>query len=428
MSEPRLTRAIGQLGLAALAINGLIGAGIYALPAGAAELSGNFSPWAFVVCALLMSLVVMSFAQLSLGFSGTGGPVAYTKKAFGDHVAFQTTWLLYVGRLTALAANTNAIVLYISFFIPAISDGVLNGLALASVLLIILAINLFAVDKAMSVINGITLLKLLPLVAFVVLGVSYIDVPKILSIDTQALTDIDKTLLLLVYAYIGFEGAVVPAGESKNPKREIAKALIGTLLVTAILYFLIQSISISILPNMASSKAPIADAASVMIGGIGATIISIAAIVSIAGNLSTVVFTAPRMTFALSNQGSLPAWFGKISSSSKVPTHSIVFFVTLALVLAVSGSFVWLAIVSSLARLIGFFITIAALIKLKQEFVTENRWLLPLGITIPVLALVVCLWLAFTASWTSWLMTILFMIFGSVMYKLVSKQQANLQS
>lgn len=421
MSENQLKRAIGQLGIAALAINGLIGAGIFALPAGAAELSGNFSPWAFLICALLIALVVVSFAQLSKGFSNTGGPVAYTQQAFGAHAAFQTTWLLYVGRLTALAANTNALVLYLSFFIPAISAGLLHGFAVFTVLMLLLAINLRTVNKSIRIINVLTVIKLLPLIVFIIVGFSYWDNSKFFSFESANLDNLDATLLLLVYAYIGFEGAVVPAGESKKPTQLIAKALIATLLFTAILYFLLQSITLSILPNVAASERPIADAAGVMFGEIGILIISIAAIVSISGNLSTVVFTAPRMTFALGEQGSLPRWFALVDKQNHIPKNSIVFLIIIALILALTGSFVWLAIVSSLARLIGYFVTIASLIKLKSNF-HEQDWFLPLGNFIPLLALGVCVWLAATANWQTWLTTAGFMLLGSGLFFISQKR------
>ncbi|WP_448213027.1 APC family permease [Colwellia sp. MEBiC06753] len=412
----KLKRAIGQFGISALAINGLIGAGIYALPAGAAKLSGNFSPWAFLLCAGLMLLIVLCFAQLSKGFEQTGGPVVYAKQAFGDHISFQTTWLLYVGRLTALAANTNALVLYIGLFVPSVASGWLNGVSLLLILVVLLLINLYATDKSMLFINTITVFKLLPLLLFIMIGLSYFDADKVFTFDSSQIHDLDAALLLLVYAYIGFEGAVVPAGESKEPKKLIAKALLSTIVFTALIYFLIQSVTISVLDNAANHQAPIADAASIMIGSIGGIIITIAAIVSISGNLLSVVFTAPRMTYALAEQGNLPAWFSGINRQTLVPQNSIVFFVVFAAILAISGSFIWLAVISSLARLIGYFIAIASLLKFHSRLQQQNAWVLPLGKLIPLLALMVCIWLATTASSGVWLTTLLFCGVGSVMF------------
>ncbi|NMP31394.1 APC family permease [Thalassotalea sp. M1531] len=426
MSQSKLKRVIGKFGIAALAINGLIGAGIFALPAGAAAQTGNFSPWAFLICAVLMLLIVLCFAQLAMGFDHTGGPVAYAKRAFGDHIAFQTTWLLYIGRLTALAANTNAIVLYLSFFYDGFAQGFLHSFSIIFVLITLLWLNLRNAAQTMSIINIITAIKLLPLVLFVLLGFTYIDLDKVVAFNLDEVENLSGALLLLVYAYIGFEGAVIPAGESKEPKKMIAKALISTLLITAILYFCIQVVSISVLDNVAISSAPLADSAQVMVGSIGAAIIGIAAIVSISGNLSAIVFTAPRMTFALARQGNLPKWFASISEKTKTPQNSIIFLVVFAMILALTGSFIWLAIISSLARLIGYFITISALVKLKKELIqSQTQWILPLGLLIPLLALCVCLWLASAASWQSWLTTMAFCCCGSGLFWLTRPKTKN---
>lgn len=418
MPSQTFKRTINKLGIAVLAVNGLIGAGIFALPAGAAELSGDLSPWMFLVCALLMSLVIASFAQLSTGFDSTGGPVVYTKQAFGSHVSFQTTWLLYVGRLTALAANANALVLYLGFLYPPLSEGLLRIVSLISILSLLTVINLFGVKRTMSILKGITLLKIAPLLAFIIVGLFYLDKARLFTPPSISLSNVEATLLLLVYAFIGFEGALVPAGETKNPTKNIASALLMTLGCTAVMYFLIQSITLSVLPNLINSKAPVGEAAAVMVGGLGGVVITLTAIVSISGNLSTVIFTAPRMTYALAAQGDFPRWFAVLTEKEKIPKNAILFLVVIAAILATTGTFVWLAIISSLARLIGYFIAIASLIKLSPTLKQQHLWRLPLGILIPALALFICVWLAIQASVTSWLMTLLFMIAGSGLYYL----------
>jgi len=426
VTKSNLARTIGKFGVAALAINGLIGAGIFALPAGAYAYTGNLSPWVFLLCALLMSVIIICFAQLSMGFTQTGGPVAYTQKAFGDHAAFQTTWLLYVGRVTALAANTNALVLYISVIFPSVTQGVGHYFSITFILLLLLWLNLHRTNQTISVINSVTILKLFPLLIFVIIGLGYLDSAKIMDFNVEQVTDLNTALLLLVYAYIGFEGAVVPAGESENPKKSIAKALIGTLVFTALLYFLMQSITISVLSDASSTKTPIADGAFVMLGQPGLMMISIAAIFSIFGNLSTVVFTAPRMTYALAEQGNLPKWFAQLSNNTSVPASSIIFLVIVALVLALTGSFIWLAIVSSLARLIGYFLTMAALIKLRPELVKNKHWKLPAGILIPILALFICVWLGSAASWQAWLATAAFSFIGGYLFYKAKYRRASL--
>lgn len=423
MASVVLKRTIDKLGIGVLAINGLIGAGIFALPAGAASLSGSLSPWLFLLCALLMLFVILSFAQLSTGFDQTGGPVLYAKQEFGEHASFQTTWLLYVGRLTALAANSNALVLYLGFLYPPLSEGPLRVICIVAILGFLTLINLYGVTRTMQILKTITLLKLIPLFLFVVLGLSYLEPKQLITFDVPEVFSVEASLLLIVYAFIGFEGALVPAGESKNPTKNIARALISTLAVTALLYFFIQHIALALVPNLSQSEAPLADAAEVFAGSSAGIIIMFAAVISIAGNLSTVIFTAPRMTYALAEQGALPSWFATLSSKSQVPKNAILFLVITAAILATTGTFIWLAIVSSLARLIGYFIAIAALVKIKATLVQEHKWMLPLGLLIPVLALCICAWLALQASALSWGMTLGFMSLGSMLYVVQVKKR-----
>ena len=415
--KEKLSRSITTLGFSALAINGLIGAGIFALPAAAAESTGSFSPWMFVICGLLMSTIVLSFAQLASYYRGTGGPVLYANEAFGPLVAFQTGWLLYVGRVTALAANSNALIIYLSFLFPIFADGIMHGIALSAVILLLMVSNVFGVRSAMGTISILTFLKLAPLLLFMVVGLAWFDVEQVFSIKDAPLDKVSTSLLLLVYAFVGFEGAVIPAGEGKNPTKSIPKALIQTIFFTTVLYFLVQSISVSVLEDLASSKTPLSDASGIMLGSWGALLLTLTAIISIAGNLAGIFFSAPRMTYVLAIEKSLPAWFGKINEKNKVPTNSIYFMSVLALILALSGSFVWLAIISSLARLIGFAVCMVALIKLKanqQTLLEKARQMF-----VPLLGLSVCIWLAAQASNQAWMLTFGFIILGTGLYFLV---------
>ncbi len=417
MSKNHFNRVIGRFGVAALAINGLIGAGIFALPAAAADIAGLFSPWMFVLCSLLMATIIICFAQLSTGFDDNGGPVAYTEKAFGHQVAFQTTWLLYVGRLTALAANTNALLFYLSQFIPVISEPIYKQIVMIIILCLLGGVNIVSAVRAMRFIQAITLLKLISLLIFIVFGFSYLTNDIFFIEYVNDVKDFDGALLLLIYAYIGFEGAVVPAGETKNPKQKIAIALIGTLLATSVLYFFIQWTSISVLPELSATNTPMSDVAQVTMGEFGVLLMTLSAVFSISGNLTVVIFTASRMTQSLASLGQLPKWFAKTHEQHQSPINSTYFLVIVAGLLAITGSFVWLAIISSLARLIGFMISIGALIKLKKEYQEQGLWFLPFGSAIPLLSMLICLWLATQASINSWLMTLLFMVFGYALFQ-----------
>ena len=422
--DENLKRDITRIGLATLVLNGIIGAGIFALPSAVAERTGALSPLIFVICGVLMLSVVTSFGQAASYFRKTGGPVLYAGTAFGPFVGFQAGWLLYLGRMTAFAANSNILVSYAGFFWTGVQDGVGRIVALAICFLVLTSINVMGVKRGMSATNVLTVLKMVPLLLFIGFGFVYIAPEKFTGLSASGFDGFAESLLLVVYAYVGFEGAVIPAGECRNPRKDIPQALIKTLLATGVLYVLIQTICISVLPDLGQTETPLADAAKVMFGSSGAQIMTLAAFFSIAGNLSAIVIAAPRMTYALAKENLLPAWFGKVHEKYKTPSASILFLGGVGFFLAVSGSFAWLAIMSSLARLLGFGITIAALPRLKKMFGSDSDgFKVPGGYFVPAFAFVVCIWLSLQADLRTWLMTAAFVLFGSLLYGITRWQR-----
>ena len=244
-----------------IVLNGIIGAGIFSLPSAVAERTGALSPLIFLICGVLMLSVVTSFGQAASYFRNTGGPILYARTAFGPFVGFQAGWLLYIGRMTAFAANSNALVNYAGFFWTGVQDGVGRIAALAICFLAFTSVNVMGVKKGMSVTNLLTVLKLVPLLLFIGFGFVYIAPEKFTTLSAPGFDRFAESLLLVVYAYVGFEGAVIPAGECRNPRKDIPKVLIKMLLITGVFYVLIQTVCMSVLPNLGETKTPITDVA-----------------------------------------------------------------------------------------------------------------------------------------------------------------------
>ena len=412
-----LNRDIGQLGFAAIALNGVIGAGIFALPAVAAAKSGNFSPWLFLICAILIMTVVLSFARAASFFRDTGGPIQYAGLAFGPFAGFQTGWLTYVGRLAALAANVSLMVTYAGWFWAPLGSGLVHQLAIALMFVVLAVFNVVGVRQSMSVVFLFSVLKLVPLLLLILMGLVHIQPEILLQAELPVTGTLGETILVLLYAFVGFESAVVPAGEARNPRRDIPRAITITVLIITGVYFLIQLISVSVLPELANSRTPLADVAKVLMGASGAALLTFGAIFSIGGNCSASMLSAPRMTYALARLGSLPGWFGKVHPRFRTPVNSIVFYAVLGLVLAISGSFIWLAVVSTLARLLSYILGIAALPVLERKMETsEDQFRLRGGYFVPALGLLLCGWLATFAAMTAWLTTAIFFVLGSILY------------
>jgi amino acid transporter len=260
-AEEPLRRELSRLAIGALVLNGMIGAGIFGLPSKAAALVGPASLLMFVVCALFMAAVMAAFAQAASYFRGTGGPILYTRTAFGRLVGFETGWVIYLGRVTALAANTNLMVTYLGVFVPGIDDGAARLAALFVILGVLTGLNLVGLRQGIGTLFTLTVLKLLPLLLFVLIGLAHLRPAALAELELPTYRDFGSATILLFYAFIGFEGALIPAGESRDPQRDMPRALLWTLGVTTLAYVLIQAVCVMVLPDLATSDKPLAAAA-----------------------------------------------------------------------------------------------------------------------------------------------------------------------
>ena len=238
--------------------------------------------------------------------------------------------------------------------------------------------------------------------------------------------DMSGLVLLILYAFVGFEGALVTAGETKDPKKTIPRALISGVLVITAIYFAISLTYANVVQD-GGGDTPLIDMADILIGPVGVTMIIIAAIFSILGNATAIVVAAPRMTFAMAEEGTLPGWFGKVHEEYHTPANSIIFLGVLSFFLAISGTFVYLAIASTLARMIAYAICMVSLpnIRKKADAETlENATKLPGGYIIPGIAFVVCLFAISQSTQQSWMYMAGFVVLGSALYfanRLLSK-------
>ena len=415
-------RAIGSLGVGAIALNGVIGAGIFALPAVAAEAAGLFSPWLFVFCAVLIMTVVLSFARASSFFGETGGPVVYVEEVFGNYAGFQVGWLYTFARIAALAANAHLMVTYAAWVWPELDAGVPRYAIISLVCISLTLINMTGVRGGLAAVFALTVLKLLPLFLIVLFGLGQINPEVFTSPEIPELEGMGGLILVLLYAFVGFESAVVPAGEVKNPQKNMPRSLIWTVGVICILYFLIQLVSISVVDNLGASSRPLAQVAEQLMGAPGATMLVLGAVFSICGNISGMFITGPRMFYAMGRDGGLPEWFARVSPRFQTPINSVLFFGVVGLLLALSGSFVWLAAMSTAVRLIVYIGVILSLPGLKKSFGEyEGQFHLPGGMIIPGIALLLCLWLTTHASLKSWLTMLAFAALGSLLYWLNRK-------
>jgi len=394
MTDEKLIRGIGRWDFTAIVINTIIGAGIFGLPARVYAQIGSYSLIAFVACAMIVGLIALCYAEVSSRFSATGGPYLYAKEAFGPVVGFEVGWLYWIVRVTTFAANCNLFVTYLGFFVTGANDGALRIILVSLVVLTITVVNLVGVRESALATNVFTIGKLLPLLLFGLVGLFFIQPDNFQFDAVPEYGSFSSAVLLLIYAFVGFEAAVVLSGETKNPERNIPAGLMIALAIVAILYILVQVVAIGTLPELAKSERPLADAATTFLGAFGASLITVGALISILGNLQVGVLSSTRLLFAMSEQRELPAVLGKTHERFKTPYVSIILTAIVIFVLTVQSSFITAVAIATITRLLVYATTCLALpIFRRRSDIPPARFSNPLGILAAVLSLGLIVWL-----------------------------------
>lgn len=393
-TQTSLVRAIGRWSLVALMVNSIIGSGIFGLPSSVTGLVGRASPWAVLIAGLAVGVIMACYAEVASKFSDAGGPYLYARAAFGRLLGIETGWLLWLARLTAPAANANLFAVYLGEFWPHAKDPIPRFAILTLLIGILVVVNLLGVRAATRVSNVFTVAKLLPLLGVAIGGLIYLAAghgipyaPAPPSTHGAWL----KAILLLVFAYGGFESALTPMGEVKNPQRDAAFALLSALGLCTLLYTTIQWSVVGILSDPTHSVRPLADTARMIFGEAGARIVAVGALISMYGYLSANLLAVPRITFALAEGGDFPRFFAAVHSRFRTPYISILIFGFLTWGLALGANFEWNVTLSAVARLFYYGLICAALPVLRKKNPNAAGFRLPGGPYLAVIGVVTCL-------------------------------------
>ncbi len=368
---------------------------MFALPAALAATAGGWSPWMVAAVGAASMLIGLSFAEVASRFDATGGPYIYTRAAFGRFPAFEVGWMLWFTRVASWASVINVLVSSLGFYWPVVTTGLARGLLMTAIIAGVTAINVRGIRLSSFVVNTLTIGKLLPLVTFVAVGVFFVDWSRLAPGAGVALKDLSAGGLLLIFAFGGYEIVPVIAGEARDPRRDVPFALITSIAAIAILLTLAQIVALGTLPGLASSRTPIADAAATFLGGAGAALITLGAVISTSGNNMGSSLSGARNLYALAEQGDLPALFGRIHPRFRTPVTAILITSAVAAVLALSGSFRSMAAVSAISRLIVYLATCASTLRLRDSrfagTVNPALFVVPFGPVIPTAAIAIAL-------------------------------------
>jgi len=377
--KPQLARAIGRWTLAALVLNGVIGSGIFGLPDDIARLVGPAAPKAYLLAALGIGIIMAVFAELASQFRDAGGPYLYARVAFGRFAGIQMGWFAWLVRLTSAAANANLFVVYLGEFWHAATQPAPRALLLTLMIWSFAAVNVRGVSAGAGTSNLFTAAKLLPLGLFIGAGLllsrgTVVPAPVAASTD-----DWFQAALALVFAYGGFEAAMMPMGEARDPRRDAPFALFTGLAAVTAIYTLVHVVTMHSVENLAASQRPLADAARTFLGPWGASFIALGAMLSTSGYLAGSFVNAPRLTYAFAERGDFPRVFAAVHERFRTPHASILLFGALVWGLALYGSFLWNAILSAVVRVFTYAVVCAALLQLRRQKPHADSLRLPLG-------------------------------------------------
>lgn len=398
-----------------MCINAVVGSGVFLLPSESYKLLGPFSLWAPLIFAVPVFILVLCFAEASSHFTEPGGAYLYSRTAFGDFVGFETGWMNWIARLTSLASLSNGFVLSLALFFPSVATGSARAAIIVGSIAILAAIHLVGVRYGAASIYVFTLGKLIPLVGFIIVALFAFKtnpIPASLHLPGPG-TDWNGAALFMLFAYAGFENMGVPAGEFKNPRRDLPRALLAGTVAIAAIYVFAQLGAMSAVPDLSQTNTPIATAASSLVGPIGALLVTLGALLSMAGTNSGTVLEGSRMLFALS----LDRRMGPLSyvhPKFRTPMVAIMIHVTVAAILALAGSFAKLAMLSAVARLTTYLFTCAAVPRLRKL----NEGFRTPGLIIPILGTIVSLALFFSLNKFNFLAAAIALCLGAIVYAL----------
>jgi amino acid transporter len=388
-----LRRELGRWDLTAIGINQVIGGAVFLMPAAVAAHVGAWSPWLVAGVGAVSLIIALSFAEVGSRFVGTGGSYLHARAAFGRFVSFEVGWMQWFTRAASWASVVNGLADSLGFYAPALRAGSARAVLIAGAIGVITVVNVRGIRLSSWVINGLTVGKLVPLVLYVAIGLFFIDAARFVPGPVPAVTELSAATVLLIFAFGGYEVVPVTGGETRDPTRAIPFAMIMTIVSVALLTTLVQIVAVGTLPDLASSRTAMADSAVMFLGAGGALLITTGAVVSMTGNNFGQSLSGSRNLFALGELGDVPPIFAWVHPQYRTPAFAIVFSSSVALALALTGTFTTLAAGSAISRLFVYAVTCAATLQLRRpRFAATVRPALfrtPAGSLIPAAGVII---------------------------------------
>lgn len=428
-----LKREIGLWGITANIINVVIGSGIFVLPALVSEGLGSAGILAYLFCGLLVTLIMLCFAEMGSKVTITGGAYTYIEIAFGKYFGFLASNLLVFGTsLMATAAVANALADTLSYIFPIFNEAYFRAGFFITIFSGLAVVNVYGVKQGISLVKMVTVAKLLPLFLLIVWGSTKVVYSNLLWDKAPAFTDIGRMSVLLFFAFQGAESSLSVGGEITNPKKSVPRGILLSFLIILLFYISIQLVSQGVLGDSFSNykSAPLVEVARRIMGPVGTTIMMLGAAISMFGYLTSDQLNMSRVLFRSAKDKVIPLKpLSIVHAKFATPYVAVIVFASLGCFFSITGEFKQLAILSSSSVLLVYLGVALSTIKFRfDKEIDKSTFRIPGGFAIPALAIITILWFLSNLSKSEMIglaifIVILSFLFGIIKYFKLDNQE-----
>jgi basic amino acid/polyamine antiporter, APA family len=399
--DAQLVRALGIRELTASIVNVTIASSIFLMPATVAAGLGSAAPIAYIVCAVLMTLIALCFAAAGSRVSLTGGLYAYTEVAFGGFAGFLCGFLYWSTACLSVASVATAFAGSVAGFWPPFGVGVLRALLLTALFAGLAVVNIRGIKPGVRLVETVTIAKLTPLFLLIGVGLWAMN-PNFLRMTMPTASQVGAVSIVLIFAFVGVEVALTPSGEIRDPARTVPRSIFLALGIATLVYLAIQTVAQGILgPELPLYKdAPLAEAARRVLGNAGRIALLSGATVGTFGYVAGDMLGTPRALFALARDGALPSTLARVHPRFHTPAIAIAIYAGVVAVLAISSTFEQLVIMANVSAMFLYLLCVAASYELQRRDVrmAGTPFNLPGGGLIQFLASAGIVWLVAQAT------------------------------
>lgn len=414
-ADGRASRPLTFFDVACIGVNAIIGSSIFLFPGRLAGMLGPASILAFGLTGLLLAPVALCFAEASGRHDGHGGPYLYAREAFGEQVGFGIGWMCWLTEVISWAAVADGVALYLGYFHPGwTTPAAVKGTA-AAVILVMGAINYRGVKLGAWTTNAFTVGKLVPLAVLVLAGLPFADWGAFRDFAPHGLKPLGAACFLTYFAFQGFEVAPVPAGEVVDARRNVPRAVLAAVAISAVIYMLVQTVAVGLVPNLASSERPLSDAAAAVLGGPGAALVALGAVISTIGFNAGCALGGPRYVTALGIHGDFPKRFATLHERYATPYWSIATTTVLSLLAALALDFNSLVDIGNVVICAQYLATCASVPVLRRRHGRSEGFRVPGGAFLPVFGFIATLWLGAQGGWAQVKVAVILLVLGFIL-------------